>query len=169
MLTTTILIAGGLVVAGTRILVKRKQARAPIWLIQRDGTRVKSYALVIEDKATTALALKQQVETSYTLATISLGLSMASDLLFEPIKWLGLPFDIATFGLLLEQVYDERHQARHGARLTAIGVFLVIFTAADRIVIITIIQWCYFFYRKVAFELQRQLEQVRPSPEPVTV
>lgn len=166
MLTTTILITGGLVVAGARILLKRKHARTPVWLTQRDGHREKSYAVVVESDEVAENALEHQIATTYTLSSVSLGLNLVAELIVEPLKWFGLPIDIYNFALIIEQGYDGEFGSRRGAQLAAICVFMITFTLSDQFVMISVVQWCYFFYRKATFQLYQRLRHLAPTPGP---
>ncbi|NTV62629.1 MAG: hypothetical protein HGA65_03700 [Oscillochloris sp.] len=166
MFTTTILIAGGVVLAGTRLLWRRKQVRTPVWLIQQDGSRVKSYAMVVESDEAREASQERALTTSYRLSTVSLGLSLASELIIEPLKWLGLPIDIYNFALIVEQGYTGQYGPRRGAQLAAISIFVVTFILSDQFLMVSLIQWCYFFYRKAGFQLYKRLRYMAPTPAP---
>ncbi len=157
MVTTTILITGGLVVAGTRILLRRRRTRTPVWLIQRDGSRVKSYAVVVESEEVTALSRERELSTNYTLSTVSLGLNLAGELLLEPVRWLGLPLDIYSLAVIIEQSSGGLNGPRRGAQIVAISVCIITLTLSDQFVIISFVQWSYFFYRIVALDVQKRL------------
>jgi len=164
MLPITILITGGLVVAGARFLRRRKEVRTPVWLIQADGSRVKSYAVVIEDAATTERALEQEINTTYTLSTVSFGLNLLSELIFAPLRWLDLLVDIYFLGLMIEESYDERFVAQRGARLVVLGALVLNYMLMSEFLLISFTIWGYFFYRKVAFDFQKRLGQTAAAP-----
>ncbi len=164
MLTTTILITGGLVVVGARFLRRRKEVRTPVWLIQRDGSRVKSYAVVIENAATTERALEHEINTTYTLSTVSFGLNLVGALLFAPIKWLDLIVDIYFLALMIEESYDERFVAQRGTQLVALGAFVINYILMSKFLLISFALWGYFFYRKAAFDFRKRLGQMAHAP-----
>ncbi|WP_129672997.1 hypothetical protein [Candidatus Chloroploca sp. Khr17] len=154
MVTATILITGGLIVAGTRILLKRRQVRTPTWLIQPDGSRVKSYAVIVESDEVTALSEERAIKTNYTLSTLSLGLNLASTLLFDPVKWLGLPLDIYNLGVIIEHGFSD---LRRSAQMVVIVVVTITLMISGQALLISSIQWIYFFSRKFVLDVQKHL------------
>lgn len=155
MLTTTILITGGLVLGGARILLRRRQARTPVWLTQSDGSRLKSYALIVEQDEMAETRLAQEVDTEYALSTVSLGLSVAGVLVAAPIALLGLPINIYNLAAIVEQAYNGLSRQRRIAQLAAVSVALTVFTLSNQSLIVSCIQWLYFAYRRAAFKLGR--------------
>ncbi|RRR74378.1 MAG: hypothetical protein EI684_07245 [Candidatus Viridilinea halotolerans] len=165
MFATTVLITGSIVYAGVRIMRKRKGKRTPVWLAQSDGTTEQSYAQLVEPEEETALAVERDLNTNYALATISLSLDIVAALIYQPLRWVSMPMDIYNLATILDDAYAGFFDARRSVQILSATTTVLIFMFADQIVMVSLVQWCYFTYQKVRFDLRQRLVELANTPE----
>lgn len=114
---------------------------------------MKSHATLVEQDHVRLETLRREVNTDYLAATASLGLSMVGVLVFAPIVLAELPLNIYTLSSIIDQAYDGVGLQRRTARFFALGIAAATVVFSSQFLVVACIQWVYFAYRKVIFDL----------------
>ncbi len=118
---------------------------------------MKSHATLVEQDHVRLETLRREVNTDYFAATTSLGLSVMGLLVFAPIMLAKLPLNIYTLSSIIDQAYDGIGLQRQTARLFALGIAAATVIFSSQFLVVACIQWVYFAYRKVIFDLGRPM------------
>ncbi len=114
---------------------------------------MKSHATLVEHEHVRLETLRREVNTDYLAATASLGLSVVGVLVFALIVIAELPLNIYTLSSIIDQAYDGIGLQRRTARFFALGIAAATVVFSSQFLVVACVQWVYFAYRKVIFDL----------------
>lgn len=164
MLATTVLITGSIMYAGVRIFRQRKSKRTAIWLTQTDGSKQQGSAQIVESEEATTLATERAINTNYALASISLSLDLVAVTIYAPLRWVSMPMDMYNLATIFEQAYAGVFDSRRSVRILSVTTTVVILLLANQVVLVSLVQWLYFTYQKVGFDLRQRLGDMANTP-----
>lgn len=153
----SLLVGGSVIYAGVRALLKQRRRQSFVWLKNPDGQSVRTTLTVVEPED--PARSERLAERSYTLATVSLGLTVAGYLFFGPLVLVGVPFTIYNLVVMLEPSFMTLLE--HGRiSLVAFGSVLVIGTLlTEQFLGASLIQWFYFLGHRLALVFEKTNQQ----------
>ncbi len=167
------LVAGGVAYAGARAYRKHRQRRTSVWLLQ-NGHTVETTATVVEEPDW--YQIERRINLNLNLATFSLGLTTVGVLIYAPLVFVSIPFNLYDAVVIFEDAWDMVLSKGHLITVLISSSVIAITLVANLYLITALVEWLYFFNKKLIVMLMRselgpiiQQQQTGPVVEAYSV
>ncbi|MGB0384933.1 MAG: hypothetical protein ACPGWR_08935 [Ardenticatenaceae bacterium] len=103
---------------------------------------------------------EQKIKQDYTLATLSLGLSLSGALIYAPLSVLSAPLTIYTSISVFEQTWDSWYSEQIKKRKVIHSLLIIVPLYRERYVLPSFINWFYQINRRLFVRINQNLRQL---------
>jgi len=103
---------------------------------------------------------EQKISQDYTLASVSLGLSLSGALIYAPLGVLSAPLTLYTSIFVFEQAWDSFYSEKIKKRKVIYSLLIIVPLYTGRYVLPSVINWLYQLNRRVFVRINQNLREL---------